>query len=56
LVGKHPFRDEGHAAFEEYERTGDETAIRTLFDWLLAPRGSAESEPPVNLKGYLKNA
>jgi hypothetical protein len=29
--------DEGRAAFQEYERSGDESAIRSLFDRLLGP-------------------
>lgn len=36
--------DEGRAAYEEYERTGDESAIRTLFDHLLDFPGAEESE------------
>ncbi len=43
--------DEGRNAFEEYERTGDETAIRTLFDQLLAPSGSLESEATSESEG-----
>ena len=38
--------DEGRVAFEEYERSGDETAIRMLFDRILGSAGDQEFESP----------
>jgi AbiV family abortive infection protein len=38
---------EGRAAFDEYERTGDEAAIRELFDQLLRRKDSPDEAAPV---------
>jgi AbiV family abortive infection protein len=37
---------EGRVAFEEYERSGDETAIRMLFDRILGSAGDQEFKSP----------